>query len=441
MRNYKELEIILSSFECNKHCPYCTAKITKWPSVEDDIRMLSLNAKALKRLGYTFHYLTIGGNGEPTLHNYSKLKAIVNAFNDYDIPIKRVLTSGNLFKDIEKDKLELFNKSGYIYEVTITSANIDRDMKTLGYNNKYFDTEAFKNSRIRVNYVMLKNNRDKYINDMKYLINTYPNIETVAVKLLNVNTKNGLVDNQRSEWIVNNGVSKIERENIKKELDDNFSYNGTSYDTFSWDYKGKEIYFSWKKETYGFSDLVWYGNKFVNYSLEEQKIELIDKIYFASHFKKTIKDGSYDFHNDLRDKILSKSGTNISNYNYNSFIVNDKNETKYHYIGPFYNELASNGELTSTSCNDVVETELKLIKDCDTFIIYLEEDVSSGSITELIYAATLNKKIIIFYEKNNNTTYNFKTSNWFPIVSALKIAENVTYYPVKSDKEIMDILI
>ena len=40
--NYKELEIILSDFSCDKHCPYCTAKITQWPKVKDDIHLLSL---------------------------------------------------------------------------------------------------------------------------------------------------------------------------------------------------------------------------------------------------------------------------------------------------------------------------------------------------------------------------------------------------------------
>lgn len=34
---YKEFELILSSFKCNKNCPYCTAKITKWPAVDDKV--------------------------------------------------------------------------------------------------------------------------------------------------------------------------------------------------------------------------------------------------------------------------------------------------------------------------------------------------------------------------------------------------------------------
>lgn len=41
-KKFKELEIILSDFSCDKNCPYCTAKITKWEVVKDDIHMLSL---------------------------------------------------------------------------------------------------------------------------------------------------------------------------------------------------------------------------------------------------------------------------------------------------------------------------------------------------------------------------------------------------------------
>ena len=44
---YKEFELILSSFKCNKNCPYCTAKITKWPIVDDKV----------DKLEETFNYL------------------------------------------------------------------------------------------------------------------------------------------------------------------------------------------------------------------------------------------------------------------------------------------------------------------------------------------------------------------------------------------------
>lgn len=64
-KDFKKLEIILSDFACDKHCPYCTAKITKWDSQEDNIDLLGANVGQMKELGYTFHYVTIGGNGEP----------------------------------------------------------------------------------------------------------------------------------------------------------------------------------------------------------------------------------------------------------------------------------------------------------------------------------------------------------------------------------------
>ena len=45
---YKEFELILSSFKCNKNCPYCTAKITKWPNVDDKIDKFEEKLQYLK---------------------------------------------------------------------------------------------------------------------------------------------------------------------------------------------------------------------------------------------------------------------------------------------------------------------------------------------------------------------------------------------------------
>ena len=105
-KEFKELEIILSDFKCDKNCPYCTAKITKWDKVDDDIYSLYMYVEQLKKNKVKFKYVTIGGNGEPTLHSYDKLKEIVELFDDYDIPVKRVLTSGNIFRKEEKNKYE-----------------------------------------------------------------------------------------------------------------------------------------------------------------------------------------------------------------------------------------------------------------------------------------------------------------------------------------------
>lgn len=158
----KELEIILSDYSCNKNCPYCTAKSTRWPVIEDNILALELASSELFKLGYTFKYLTIGGNGEPTLHSYEKLANIVDIYKDKPIQIKRVLTSGNIFRPEEKEKFNLLNDAGYVFEITVTSSNQPLDMKNLGYSNQYLTSESFKRAkRVRVNYVMLKENRDK----------------------------------------------------------------------------------------------------------------------------------------------------------------------------------------------------------------------------------------------------------------------------------------
>lgn len=433
MKDYKELEIILSDFACDKHCPYCTAKITKWNQVNDDIHLLELNVGQLKQLSYTFHFVTIGGNGEPTLHSYNKLKSIVEMFDDYDIPVKRVLSSGNIFRPENKDKYNLFVEHNWMIEVTTTSINNDKDRAVLGYDHNYFETEAFKNAKIRLNYVLLKSNIDSFISEIQQFSEKYSNIETLALKLLNINTKTGLIDNPLSEWISNNAIPKEKREEIAEILNKKFKYVGERYDTHSWEMSnGKEVYFSWKKSKYGLYDLVWYGDKFVTYQLEPVNLNLVPKIYIASKF---IKNGN-SFKNDFRTTLIGKE-EDFVDFNNHSFIRDSEGNIKYQYLGPFYNEKASDGQLTSSVCEEVVNTENNLIKKCDVFAIFLNETYSPGSISELIYAATLNKKIIIYYIKENDISYETKSSNWYPIITAKSLADDVKIIEVSNPDEII----
>lgn len=287
MKTLKELEIILSSFECNKNCPYCTAKSTRWPLVEDDIQALELATSELFKLGYTFKYLTVGGNGEPTLHSYEKLASIVDIYKDKPIQIKRVLTSGNIFKDSEEKKFNLFNDNGYVFEITVTSSNQLKDMETLGYDNKYLNSRLFKKAkRVRVNYVMLKDNNDKYLTEVKNLLDTYPNIETASIKLLNINTNtDDKSTNIIGDWIIKHGIPKSSREEIKDILNKDAQLKRINivednFDTMSWEYNGKEIYFSYKSTSYGQFDLVWYGDRFVDYKLNRLGItDSIKRVY------------------------------------------------------------------------------------------------------------------------------------------------------------------
>lgn len=439
-KKFKELEIILSDFTCDKNCPYCTAKITTWPKVKDDIHMLSLYVGQMKKLGYEFHYVTLGGNGEPTKHSYKKLKQIVEMFDDYDIPVKRVLTSGNIFREEEKEKYELFKNHNWMFEVTTTSINHELDRKVLGYNHNYFETKAFKEARIRLNYVLLNNNLNSFVQQIKEFSKRYPNIETLALKLLNVNTKTGQVDNPLSEWIIKNAVPKSDRQKIADILNQNFEYLGEAYDTFSWKLnQNQEVYFSWKKMDYGLYDLVYYGNKFVNYQLEEVKLShLVPKLYFASRFrKKMINETEFTLKNDFRTTLIGKE-KDFTDFNNHSFI--EKNgKIHYQYLGPFYNEQASDGSLTSTICEEVVKTENTLIDKCDTFMVYFDKKLSPGSITELTYASFKGKNIIIFYQIQEDVTYELQSDNWFPIVSSIMIAgkKNVTVVPVKDENDIL----
>ena len=438
MKDKKLTEIILSDFKCDKACPYCTAKITKWDRVDDDIYTLSMYVEQLKRKKVKFKYVTIGGNGEPTLHSYEKLKEIVELFDDYDIPIKRVLTSGNVFRKEESKKYDLFTSHNWYFEVTTTSIDKEKDMKVLGYSPYYYDSDKFKKAKVRLNYVLLKDNINTFIEEIKEFNRKYPNIEITAIKLLNINTKNNKIDNKYSKWIYDNAIPKDRREEIKEILDKNFKYKEGSFDTYSWLLDNNhEIYFSYKKEKYGLFDLVYYGNKFIDYNLEEVKISyLLPKVYFASKFNKKEVNGIISFENDFRSKLLC-SKDKLNNYNYNSFIFD-----KYQYIGPFYNEKASTGNLTNTECEQVVNCENELIDRCDVFMAYLDEKQSPGTVTELVYASLKGKKIIVFYKPDKNNNYSISTDSWYPIVFSKKQLgnKNIDIIPVNSTNDIVDYL-
>lgn len=128
------------------------------------------------------------------------------------------------------------------------------------------------------------------------------------------------------------------------------------------------------------------------------------------------------------------------NANDTSFVHNDAGEKILQYIGPFYNEKASTGEFTSTDCEKVVDTENRLIENCDLFIAYFDETLSPGGITELIYAAMLNKRIIIFFKEEDDISYSLKSSNWYPITFVLGKVDKCSVYKVSSEQDIRGIL-
>ena len=267
MKRYKELEIILPSFACDKHCPYCTAKTTQWPMGEMMIYKLKNYIDKMNN-DFSFKYLTLGGNGEPTLYPLELLKSIVEIFDNYDITTKRVLTSGNIFRDVSKEKQEMFLNHGWKFEVTAAYTDIDKDMSVLGYDHKYYLSETFKKSPVLLNYVLLKDNFSTMVDEIDYWFSHFNNIDVISCKLLNINTRENGENNPISKWIINNAISKNDREKVKEVLDRNFEFIDDEFDALNYKHSsGKSIHFSWKNGKYGMHDLVWYCDKFVDYHL------------------------------------------------------------------------------------------------------------------------------------------------------------------------------
>lgn len=268
---YKEFEIIGSSFRCDKNCPYCTAKITKWPNVDNKFENLEESLLKLKEQGITFRYFIFSGNGEPSLNSYEDFKLVTDTVKKVKMFDElRLQSSGNIF--YEKEKFDLV-KDDFIIEITRVDMNSENDMKILGYKRDYINSDLFKEANIRLNYVMLKNKKfEDYLKDIKEYIDKYPNIKTVSLKTLNTNTMNDNIDNIYSKWIIDNALTKKDSDDIIKFMNENCIFDKCDekfFDRYEWIYNGVPITFYVKKLDYGFSNVVWYGGKLVDYKLNE----------------------------------------------------------------------------------------------------------------------------------------------------------------------------
>ena len=106
--------------------------------------------------------------------------------------------------------------------------------------------------------------------------------------------------------------------------------------------------------------------------------------------------------NDV-SKLLSNSGTVILS-------------SRMAYIGPYYFE--SDGMLD----RDIVETEKCQIESCTVAVFLLDHSPCPGTIAEMVYAASLQKSIRIFYVKDKNETESALSSPfWYPMILCGKI--------------------
>ena len=106
--------------------------------------------------------------------------------------------------------------------------------------------------------------------------------------------------------------------------------------------------------------------------------------------------------NDV-SKLLRNSGTVILS-------------SRMAYIGPYYFE--SDGMLDQ----DIVETEKRQIESCTVAVFLLDHSPCPGTIAEIVYAASLQKSINIFYVKDENETESALCSPfWYPMILCGKI--------------------
>lgn len=143
------------------------------------------------------------------------------------------------------------------------------------------------------------------------------------------------------------------------------------------------------------------------------------KIYFAGKFNFNSRKGTLSERliNDFRSIILGGS-SKLTFANKNVVLKN----YPVKYCGPFYCEQASNGNFTSTDCSTVIKEEMKSIKDSEIFCCVFDLNFSVGSVVELIEAAHLKKRIVIFY-KNESNSYKIKSEYWFAISKAMDICK------------------
>ena len=69
-RVFKTFMVVSSAFNCDKDCPYCTAKITQWPEGENNWENMEECLQRVEEAGIVFEYLTISGNGEPSFFKH-----------------------------------------------------------------------------------------------------------------------------------------------------------------------------------------------------------------------------------------------------------------------------------------------------------------------------------------------------------------------------------
>lgn len=81
------------------------------------------------------------------------------------------------------------------------------------------------------------------------------------------------------------------------------------------------------------------------------------------------------------------------------------------YIGPFYYETETMADA------DIVQVEMRMVEACTLACFLLDDGLCPGTISEMIYAATLHKNILIVYVRHESETESsLRSPCWYPIL-------------------------
>jgi organic radical activating enzyme len=298
-RAFKTFMVVSEQFRCKAKCPYCTAKITKWPKPEggDNWDKMEGILAHLDNLGVWFEYLTISGNGEPSEYDLDTLKLWADVFERYShlFTYMRMQTWGNIFDPAEQEKWEVVKD--FVFEITRPFADSAHNAAVLGIPD-YTQWENFKNSKVVFNHVLLKDRKDSVVEDVRMYLSEYPNMQSLNLKILNPNTK---VDNKvdgldslprGTRWILENGMTKDDADEVVAIMDAAFERIHTHddwTDRYEWDAgdgTGRKITLYARRVKYGKHNVVYYGGETIDYDLS--KVDLDELVARVRDEEKTI---------------------------------------------------------------------------------------------------------------------------------------------------------
>lgn len=102
------------------------------------------------------------------------------------------------------------------------------------------------------------------------------------------------------------------------------------------------------------------------------------------------------------------------------------------YVGPFY------FETDDMQAEDIVRSEKQMIESCTDALFLLDGPSCPGTITEIMYANSLNKNLHIFYicrSEDEETESDLHTPCWYPVLFCGMTNPKVSVHPCRSVKE------